>query len=94
MKPKDCVTNWAAAVGKMDTAMPRSKEELRTYYAEFMTRCAYRVGCEPPGRLNNGTRSFGQTSPQALGPGGLQGINEVVGRLGFNPDHTDPGFGD
>ena len=31
---------------------------------------------------------------QALGPGGLQGINEVVGRLGFNPDHADPGFGD
>ena len=20
--------------------------------------------------------------------------NETVGRLGFNPDHTDPGFGD
>ena len=95
MKPKDCVTNWAAIVGKMDTVMPRSKDELRTYYAEFMTPCAHKVGCEPTdGVLNNGTRSFGQKSPQALGPGGLQGINEIVGRLGFNPDHTDPGFGD
>jgi hypothetical protein len=28
------------------------------------------------------------------GAGGLGGIHELVGRLGFNPDHTDPGFGD
>ena len=95
LKAKDCVTNWAAAVCKMDTIMPRSKEELRTYHAEFMTHCARKVGCEPTdGRLNNGTRTFGQKSPMAPGAGGVQGINEIVGRLGFNPDHTDPGFGD
>lgn len=94
IKPKDCVTNWAASVGSMDSVMPRSEEEMARYHAEFVTRCKYRVGCEPIEVLNNGARSFGNKSPMASGAGGVQGINELVGRLGFNPDHTDPGFGD
>ena len=94
IKPKDCVTNWAASVGAMDSALPRSKQEMERYHAEFVTRCQYRVGCEPNELLNNGARSFGNKSPWAWGAGGVLGINELVGRLGFNPDHTDPGFGD
>lgn len=94
IKPKDCVTNWAASMGSMDSVMPRSDEEMARYHAEFMTRCRFRVGCEPNEVLNNGARSFGAKSPMASGAGGVQGINELVGRLGFNPDHTDPGFGD
>lgn len=95
-KPKDCATNWAARVGSMDSILPRSKEEMRQQYAEFIGPCPWKVGCEPlpDGKLLNGARSFGLKSPMASGPGGVQGINEVVGRLGFNPDHTDPGFGD
>jgi hypothetical protein len=95
-KPKDCAANWAARVGTMDSMMPRSKEEMRQQFAEFIAPCPWKVGCEPlsDGKLLNGARSFGLKSPMASGAGGVQGINEVVGRLGFNPDHTDPGFGD
>lgn len=95
-KPKDCAANWAARVGAMDSMMPRSKEELQQQYAAFITPCPWKVGCEPlpDGKLLNGARSFGLKSPMASGPGGVQGINELVGRLGFNPDNTDPGFGD
>ncbi len=95
-KPKHCAQNWAARVGTMDSMMPRSKEEMRQQYAEFVAPCPWKVGCEPlpDGKLLNGARSFGLKSPMASGAGGVQGINEVVGRGGFNPDHTDPGFGD
>jgi hypothetical protein len=59
-----------------------------------MPTCHLKVGCEGGEWIsNNGTRSVAGTL-MAPGPGGLGGINEVVGRLGFNPDHTDPGFGD
>jgi hypothetical protein len=33
-------------------------------------------------------------SPMNSGAAGLGGIHELVGRLPFNPDHIDPGFGD
>ncbi|MDP3494188.1 MAG: hypothetical protein Q8R82_13840 [Hyphomonadaceae bacterium] len=95
IKPKDCATNWKAAVGSMDSAMPRSKQELQRYHADFMTPCPWKVGCEPTdGVLNNGARSFGRTSPMASGAGGVQGINELVGRRPQKPDFVDPGFGD
>jgi len=80
--------------------MPRSEKDLRTYHAEFMTKCELRTGCGPhsgvavDGVLNNGARSFGLKSPMASGAGGVQGINELVGRLPQKPDYVDPGFGD
>lgn len=100
MKPKDCAKNWSAAVGSMDTVMPRSEKDLRTYHAEFMTKCELLTGCGPhsgvavDGILNNGARSFGLKSPMASGAGGVQGINELVGRLPQKQDYVDPGFGD
>ena len=100
IKPKDCAKNWSAAVGSMDTVMPRSEKDLRTYHAEFMTKCELLTGCGPhsgvavDGILNNGARSFGLKSPMASGAGGVQGINELVGRLPQKQDYVDPGFGD
>lgn len=97
IKPKECGTNWAAAMGNQASVMPRSKEDMKKYYAEFMTPCPWKVGCEGgEWKSNNGTRSVfsANGSPMMSGAGGLGGINELTGRLGFNPDATDPGFGD
>lgn len=97
IKPKECGTNWAASMGNQASVMPRSKEDLKHYYAEFMPPCPWKVGCEGgEWKSNNGTRSVYSYngSPMMSGAGGLGGINELTGRLGFNPDHTDPGFGD
>jgi hypothetical protein len=97
LKPKECGTDWAAAMGNQASVMPRSKEDMKKYYAEFMTPCPWKVGCEGgEWKSNNGTRSVFSPngSPMMSGAGGLGGINELTGRLGFNPDHTDPGFGD
>lgn len=92
-KPKDC-TNWKAKVGAMDSVMPRSKEELAALYGEFMPVCAYRVGCEEKGEWisTNGTRNVAGTR-MAGGVESVGGITDTVGRLGFNPDHFDRGFG-
>jgi hypothetical protein len=97
LKPRDCPVNWAARVGTMDSILPRSKEELRKQFAEFIEPCPYKVGCEGGEWVsNNGTRSVYSYngSPMMSGAGGLGGVNELTGRLGFNPDHVDPGFGD
>lgn len=95
VKPKDCGTDWAARIGAMDSVMPRSKAEMRQQFAAFMPDCKWKVGCEPTnGVLNNGARSFGLKSPMASGAGGVQGVNELVGRLPQAPDFVDPGFGD
>lgn len=99
-KPKDCAKNWSASIGSTASVMPRSEKDLRTYHAEFMTKCELLTGCGPhsgvavDGVLNNGARSFGLKSPMASGAGGVQGINELVGRLPQKPDYVDPGFGD
>lgn len=99
-KPKDCAKNWSGSIGTVASVIPRSEEDLRTYHAEFMPKCELRTGCGPhsgvavDGVLNNGARSFGLKSPMASGAGGLQGINELVGRLPQKPDYVDPGFGD
>lgn len=91
-KAKDC-TNWAARVGSMDSAVPRSKEELAAYHGEFMPTCAYAVGCEGGEWIStNGTRSVAGTR-MAGGVESVGGITDTVGRLGFNPDHFDRGFG-
>ena len=99
-KPKDCAKNWSASIGTEASVMPRSEKDLRTYHAEFMTKCELLTGCgphsgvAPDGILNNGARSFGLKSPMASGAGGVQGINELVGRLPQKQDYVDPGFGD
>jgi len=105
-KPKHCVDNWAARVGPMDSMTPRSKQELAEHFAEYMPTCRWKVGCEGGQWIsNNGTRSVakappgsaddrGQMAAMAGGAASLGGLNTIVGRLGFNPDHTDPGFGD
>jgi hypothetical protein len=97
IKPKECGTNWAAKIGNQASLMPRSKEDLKQFYAEFIAPCPWKVGCEGgEWKSSNGTRSVYSYngSPMMSGAGGLGGINELTGRLGFNPDHTDPGFGD
>lgn len=97
IKPKECGTNWAAKIGNQASLMPRSKEELKQQYAEFIAPCPWKVGCEGgEWKSSNGTRSVYSYngSPMMSGAGGLGGINELTGRLGFNPDATDPGFGD
>src|SRR5262249_18429817 len=97
IKPKECGTDWAAKIGNQASLMPRSKEDLKKYYAEFIAPCPWRGGCGGgEWKATNGTRSVfdANGSPMMSGAGGLGGINELTGRLGFNPDHTDPGFGD
>ncbi len=95
LKPADCGAQWSAKIEQTAAWQLASKDELKQHYRAFMPLCPYKVGCEPSdGVLLNGARSFGLKSPMASGAGGLQGIHETVGRLGFNPDHTDPGFGD
>jgi hypothetical protein len=97
IKPKTCGTDWAAKIGNQASLMPRSKEELKQQYAEFIAPCPWKVGCEGgEWKSSNGTRSVYSYngSPMMSGAGGLGGINELTGRLGFNPDAVDPGFGD
>jgi hypothetical protein len=95
IKPKECGTDWAAKVGTMDSALPRSKEEQAKYYADLMPTCLYRVGCDPFERINpSGTRPPPKQSPASAGAAQLGGLNDSVGRLEFNPDHFDRAFGD
>ena len=90
----------------MDSLLPRSKDDLAQHYADYMPTCPYRVGCEPGVRRTvNGSLPAGRDAPgsgndrgagtpHVGGAGGLGGLHDSIGRLGFNPDHTDPGFGD
>lgn len=106
-KARECAgRELAARTGKMDSIMPRSKEDLAQHFAEYMPTCPYRVGCAGGEWIStNGTRGVGKPPPGSAGDRGVGtpgaggaasvgGINTIVGRLGFNPDHTDPGFGD
>jgi len=105
-RPRDCATDLAGRVGKMDSVLPRSKDDLAQHFADYMPTCPYRVGCEPGVRRTmNGSMPAGRPAPgsandrgagtpHAGGPAGLGGLHDSIGRLGFNPDHTDPGFGD
>lgn len=106
-KAKECAgRQLAKRTGPMDSMMPRPKEQLAQYFGEFMPKCQYRVGCEGGEWISSmGTRSVAKGAPgsggdrdmPALMAGGaatLGGLNATTGRLGFNPEHTDPGFGD
>lgn len=106
-KPRECAgRELAARVGNMDSVIPRSKDELAQHFAEYMPKCTLKVGCEGGEWVStNGTRSVakappgsaddrGQAAAMAGGAASLGGLNSTVGRLGHNPDHTDPGFGD
>lgn len=94
-RPRGCKTDLAGRVGNMDSVLPRSKDELAQHYADYMPTCPYRVGCEPGERRTAiGTHAVNNNGPAAGGAGSLGGLHDSVGRLGFNPDHTDPGFGD
>ncbi|MEQ1784730.1 MAG: hypothetical protein ABMA14_25565, partial [Hyphomonadaceae bacterium] len=106
-KARECAgRELARRTGTMDSMMPRSKEQLAQYFGEFMPKCTMRVGCEggewissmgtrsvakpPPGSRND----HGSGSMMAGGAASVAGLNTIVGRLGFNAEHTDPGFGD
>ena len=94
-KPKDCPSDLAGRFGTMDSLLPRSKDDLAQHYADYMPTCPYRSGCEPGERRTiNGAHAVNNNGPAAGGAGSLGGLHDSVGRLGFNPDHTDQGFGD
>ena len=94
-KRGDCATRWDQRIGMNPSLISPSEEELKRMYPGIIPPCPYKVGCDDKkGMLLNGTRSAGPKGPMAGGPGGQGGIHDLVGRLGFNPDHTDPGFGD
>lgn len=105
-RPRECGVNWAANGASQASLAPMTKEEQARYYAEYMPKCPWNVGCEGGEWIStNGTRSVGRaapgsrndhgsSTPMAAGAAGLGGLHDSVGRLGFNPDHFDRGFGD
>lgn len=105
-KPRECGTDWAGKMGSQPSLMPATKAEQAQQYAEYTPKCPWNVGCEGGEWIStNGTRSVGRaapgsrndhgsSTPMAAGAAGLGGLHDSVGRLGFNPDHFDRGFGD
>ena len=106
-KARECAGRaLAKRTGRMDSMMARPQEQLAQFFGEFMPKCAMRVGCEGGEWISSmGTRSVGKPPPGSAGDRGvgtpmaggaasLGGANTIVGRLGFNREHTDPGFGD
>ena len=106
-KPKECAgRDLARRTGPMDSNMPRDQQQLAQFYGEFMPKCTMRVGCEGGEWISSiGTRGVGKPAlgsandhgvgtPGAGGAASLGGLHTSVGRLGFNREHTDPGFGD
>jgi len=95
-KPKECVEDWRGRVGDMDSVMPRSKDDLKQHYADYITPCPHKVGCEGGEWIStNGTRAPRDlTSAESGGAASAGGINDLVGRLPQKPDFVDPGFGD
>jgi hypothetical protein len=92
----DCET-WSEKIGRGELLAAPTLAQLKRMYPGFVETCRWRVGCDGgEWASTNGTRSVYSYngSPMMSGAGGLGGIHELVGRLGFNPDHTDPGFGD
>ncbi|MEQ1781222.1 MAG: hypothetical protein ABMA14_07675 [Hyphomonadaceae bacterium] len=106
-KARECAgRELAKRTGRMDSVMARPKEQLAQFFGEFMPKCTMRVGCEGGEWISSmGTRSVAKPPPgsrddhgagsmMAGGAASVAGPNTIVGRLGFNAEHTDPGFGD
>jgi hypothetical protein len=106
-KARECAgRDLAKRTGAMDSVLERPKEQLAQHYAEFMAKCPYWSGCDGEYLLSsNGTRSVAKGAPgsggdrdqpamMAGGAATLGGLNATTGRLGFNPDFRDRGFGD
>jgi hypothetical protein len=96
LRPRNCDTqNWAGKIPPAQGWQVASKEELKQYYGAFMQPCPYKVGCEPgEWKSSNGTRSVAGSAMAGGAAGLTSGAEGTTGRLGFNPDHTDPAFGD
>jgi hypothetical protein len=93
----DCGPTWSEKFASNGFEIIPTEAQLRRMYPGIIPPCPYKVGCEGGEWISaNGTRSVfnARGSPMMSGAGGLGGINETVSRLGFNQDHTDPGFGD
>jgi hypothetical protein len=101
----DCGPSWAEKFASNNFQIIPTEAQLRRMYPGIIPPCPYKVGCEGGAWISaNGTRSVAgrdaaagalyRGNPSVAGPGGLGGIHELVGRLPFNPDHVDPGFGD
>ncbi|HEV7689636.1 MAG TPA: hypothetical protein VGO52_02380 [Hyphomonadaceae bacterium] len=97
LKVENCGAKPFANLAEAKAYEQMTKAEKEQFFAEYTPDCPYRVGCDTgPWRGAGGTRSVFRPNggPMMSGAGGLGGIHDLVGRLGFNPEHTDPGFGD
>jgi hypothetical protein len=106
LKMKDCPTEFAGKFKEATAFAQMSAADRERFYGEFIDDCPWKVGCDGGewksligtrgvGRPPPGSRDDrGAGTPQAMGAAGLGGLSDSVGRLGFNPDHTDPAFGD
>jgi hypothetical protein len=102
--PGDCSVKWGDKLASGKQLEKPSARELQAMYPGIVLPCPWKVGCEKgEWRSLIGTRSVAKGAPGSRGDGssapmagvaGLGGINDLVGRLGFNPDATDPAFGD
>ncbi|MDZ4760149.1 MAG: hypothetical protein SGJ21_03660 [Alphaproteobacteria bacterium] len=99
----DCAGKWSQLASNGDLLIEPSIEEMQRLFPGFAPprfgTCSKHMGCysDYEGEWTSliGTRSVGLKSPMSSGPGGLGGINDMVGRLApANPYHVDPGFGD
>jgi hypothetical protein len=101
----DCGPSWTQKFASNTYTITPTEQQLRRMYPGIIPPCPYKVGCNDSAKNINGTRSVGRPppgsirdtgsgSPMAGGAAGLGGLHDSIGRLGFNPDHTDPGFGD
>lgn len=102
----DCGLSWKERLAQGHLLEKPTARQLQAMYPGIVLPCRFKVGCEGGEWIStNGTRSVakaapgargdrGSAAPMASGAAGLGGIHDLVGRLGFNPDHTDPGFGD
>jgi hypothetical protein len=101
----DCGATWTQKFASNTYTITPSEQQLKRMYPGIIPPCPYKSGCERSAMNVNGTRSVGRAppgssrdtgsgSPMAGGAAGLGGPHDSIGRLGFNPDHTDPGFGD
>jgi hypothetical protein len=101
----DCGPTWTQKFASTTYTITPTEQQLKRMYPGIIPPCPYKVGCERSAMNINGTRGVGRAPPGSLrdtgsgtpmagGAAGLGGPYDSIGRLGFNPDHTDPGFGD